>query len=203
MTAQGKQTKKMIVYLDELLTSSLNQVRPVASVVTLASLRKTETSPSAFVSDQLLSLVLESGDALFDLVRRHDDDPMVVAILTDELQEVTNLTDGVFAVAGTVFFPFYALYFVAAMAQVVVAFPWEMVIANVLLFSSFEEKKNVSLGAVFGEKANGKTLFFFVWVGKASVNRLSFFVWRKVTHLGAFFADPLVTHFVLVPFSDL
>lgn len=85
MTAQGKQTKKMIVYLDELLTSSLNQVRPVASVVTLASLKKTETSPSAFVSDQLLSLVLESGDALFDLVHRHDDDPMVVAILTDEL----------------------------------------------------------------------------------------------------------------------
>ena len=175
----------------------------MASVVTLASLKKTETSPSAFVSDQLLSLVLESGDALFDLVRRHDDDPMVVAILTDELQEVTNLTDGVFAVAGTVFFPFYALYFVAAMAQVVVAFPWEMVIANVLLSSSFEEKKNVSLGAVFGEKANGKTLFSFVWVGKASVNRLSFFVWRKVTHLRAFFADPLVTHFVLVPFSDL
>lgn len=86
------------------------------------------------------------------------------------------MTEGVFVVVGTTSFPFYVLYFVAAMAQAVVAFLWEMVIANILLFSFFEEKKRVFLGAVSGEeKANGKTLFFFVWVGRVSVNHLSSF----------------------------
>lgn len=74
----------MIVYLDVLLTSLLNQVRPVAFEAVLVSLKKIETSPNAFFAEQLLSLVLESGDVLFYLFRRRDDDSMVGATLTDE-----------------------------------------------------------------------------------------------------------------------
>lgn len=89
MAAQGIRRKTTIVCPDVFSTSSMNQVRLGVSEVVLVSPKMTEISQSAFFSDQLLFLVLESGDALFGLFRQsassqHDGDPMVVATVTDE-----------------------------------------------------------------------------------------------------------------------